>query len=73
MIGRVFFDMLQVIQHDYKLSSYTLNNVSAEFLGQQKEDVHHSIITKLHEGDNDDRRRLAIYCVKVLINSLYLF
>lgn len=64
MTGRVFFDLLQVIQREYKLRSYTLNSVSAEFLGEQKEDVHHSIITKLHNGTPDDRRRLAQYCLK---------
>lgn len=62
--GRIVFDVYQVIQRDHKLSSYTLNNVSSHFLNQQKEDVHHSMITKLHEGTADDRRRLAIYCCK---------
>ena len=64
MFGRAFFDLLQVVQRDYKLRSYTLNNVSAEFLGEQKEDVHYSIISKLHYGTPDDRRRLAVYCLK---------
>ncbi|CAO3647176.1 unnamed protein product [Cunninghamella blakesleeana] len=45
--GRLQLDMLQAIQRDYKLRSYTLNSVSAHFLGEQKEDVHHSIITEL--------------------------
>lgn len=63
--GRIVFDMYQVIQRDYKLSSYTLNNVSSHFLKQQKEDVHHSMITVLHESEHaDDRRRLAVYCCK---------
>eukprot|EP00743_Colponemidia_sp_Colp-15_P006103 GILK01006561.1.p1 GENE.GILK01006561.1~~GILK01006561.1.p1 ORF type:complete len:1058 (-),score=188.44 GILK01006561.1:44-3172(-) len=62
--GRVQFDMLQVIQRDYKLRSYTLNSVSAHFLGEQKEDVHHSIITDLQNGGPDTRRRLAVYCLK---------
>ena len=57
-------DMLQVIQRDYKLRSYSLNSVSAHFLKQQKEDVHYSIITDLFEGSDDDRRRLAVYCLK---------
>jgi DNA polymerase delta subunit 1 len=43
--GRIQFDILPIMRRDYKLRSYTLNAVSAEFLGQQKEDVHHSIIT----------------------------
>lgn len=64
MYGRVFFDVLQVVQRNYKLRSYTLNSVCAEFLGEQKEDVHHSIITKLFQGSDNDRRRLASYCLK---------
>ncbi|CAG8814983.1 21783_t:CDS:2, partial [Gigaspora rosea] len=31
---------------------------------EQKEDVHHSIITDLHNGNPETRRRLAIYCLK---------
>lgn len=34
-------------------------------LGEQKEDVPHSIITDLQNGDAQTRRRLAIYCLKV--------
>lgn len=62
--GRLVLDMYQAIQREHKLSSYTLNNVSATFLGQQKEDVHHSQISVLHAGGPDDRRRLAVYCLK---------
>ena len=32
---------------DTKLRSYTLNSVSYHFLQEQKEDVHHSIISEL--------------------------
>ncbi|KMZ73586.1 DNA-directed DNA polymerase [Zostera marina] len=62
--GRVQFDLLQVMQRDYKLSSYSLNSVSAHFLGEQKEDVHYSIITELQNGSPETRRRLAVYCLK---------
>jgi DNA polymerase delta subunit 1 len=34
--GRVMFDMLPYFFRNHKLSSYSLNSVSAEFLGQQK-------------------------------------
>ncbi|KAL9233345.1 hypothetical protein vseg_008362 [Gypsophila vaccaria] len=64
MEGRVQFDLLQIMQRDYKLSSYSLNSVSAHFLGEQKEDVHHSIISDLHNGNAETRRRLAVYCLK---------
>ncbi|EEB07716.1 DNA polymerase delta catalytic subunit Cdc6 [Schizosaccharomyces japonicus yFS275] len=62
--GRLQLDMLQVMQRDYKLRSYSLNAVSAQFLKEQKEDVHYSIITDLQNGTPDSRRRLAIYCLK---------
>ncbi|XP_071914321.1 DNA polymerase delta catalytic subunit-like isoform X1 [Coffea arabica] len=62
--GRVQFDLLQVMQRDYKLSSYSLNSVSAHFLNEQKEDVHHSIISDLQNGNSDTRMRLAKYCLK---------
>ncbi|PXF45121.1 DNA polymerase delta catalytic subunit [Gracilariopsis chorda] len=62
--GRTVFDMLQLITREYKLRSYSLNSVSAEFLGQQKEDVHYSIISDLQNGDEQTRRRLAVYCLK---------
>ena len=45
-------------------TSVFLNSVCAEFLGMQKEDVHHSIISELQQGTDEDRRRLAVYCIK---------
>jgi DNA polymerase delta subunit 1 len=62
--GRVQFDMLQVILREHKLGSYSLNSVSAHFLGEQKEDVHHSIISELQAKNEFTRRRLAVYCLK---------
>ncbi|KAG0143234.1 hypothetical protein CROQUDRAFT_673057 [Cronartium quercuum f. sp. fusiforme G11] len=62
--GRLQLDLLQVMQRDYKLRSYTLNAVCAQFLGEQKEDVHHSMITELQNGTPESRRRLAVYCLK---------
>lgn len=55
--GRVPYDMIVVIKRDFKLRSYTLNNVCQEILGEQKEDVHYSIITDLQNGDDQTRRR----------------
>lgn len=62
--GRIQFDLLQIIRREYKLRSYTLNSVCAHFLGQQKEDVHYSIISDLQNGTAETRRRLAVYCLK---------
>lgn len=64
MEGRIVMDAMVVIQRDYKLRSYSLNSVSQNFLGEQKEDVHHSIIADLQAGDEETRRRLAVYCLK---------
>jgi DNA polymerase delta subunit 1 len=60
------------MQRDYKLSSYSLNSVSAHFLGEQKEDVHHSIISDLQNGNPETRRRLAVYCLKVCHSLMVL-
>ncbi|KAJ7576846.1 DNA polymerase family B-domain-containing protein [Mycena floridula] len=62
--GRLQLDLLQFMQREYKLRSYTLNSVCSHFLGEQKEDVHHSVITDLQNGTPESRRRLAIYCLK---------
>ena len=62
--GRIIFDMYSVIQKEHNLRSYTLNFVSSHFLGDQKEDVHYSIIGALQEGTPETRRRLAVYCLK---------
>lgn len=62
--GRVPFDLLLILLRDYKLRSYTLNAVSYHFLQEQKEDVHHSIITDLQNESDQTRRRLAVYCIK---------
>lgn len=37
MDGRLQLDILQVMQRDYKLRSYSLNSVCAHFLGESSE------------------------------------
>jgi DNA polymerase delta subunit 1 len=69
MDGRLQMDILQFMQREHKLRSYTLNAVCAHFLGEQKEEVHHSIITDLQNGTPESRRRLAVYCLKVDIHT----
>lgn len=70
--GRLQMDILQFMQREHKLRSYTLNSVCAQFLGEQKEDVHHSVITELYNGTPESRRRLAVYCLKVCISEFIL-
>lgn len=67
--GRIQLDLLQYMQREQKLRSYTLNAVCAHFLGEQKEDVHHSVITELQNGTPESRRRLAVYCLKVRLHD----
>eukprot|EP00746_Dinoflagellata_sp_MGD_P000697 gnl/MRDRNA2_/MRDRNA2_101258_c0_seq1.p1 gnl/MRDRNA2_/MRDRNA2_101258_c0~~gnl/MRDRNA2_/MRDRNA2_101258_c0_seq1.p1 ORF type:complete len:1045 (+),score=202.18 gnl/MRDRNA2_/MRDRNA2_101258_c0_seq1:77-3211(+) len=71
--GRVQFDMMIVIQREHKLRSYSLNAVSAHFLGDQKEDVHYSMIGELHKTSAETRRRLALYCIKDALLPVSLF
>lgn len=65
MEGRLQMDILQYMQREQKLRSYTLNSVCSQFLGEQKEDVHYSVITDLQNYSPETRRRLAVYCLKV--------
>lgn len=62
--GRNTMDILNMMRSHYKLSSYTLNAVSALFLSMLKDDVHHSQITTLQNGDEQTRMRLAKYCLR---------
>ncbi|KAJ1889306.1 DNA-directed DNA polymerase delta, partial [Kickxella alabastrina] len=62
--GRVQFDVLAAMRREYKLRSFSLNAVSAKFLGEQKENVPYSIITDLQNESPETRRRLAVYCLK---------
>ena len=41
-----------------------MNSVSAQFLGEQKEDVIPSIISDLFDGNDETRARLCRYCLK---------
>jgi DNA polymerase delta subunit 1 len=64
LAGRIILDIMEAIQRDHKLRSYTLNSVSEIFLSDLKDDVHHSQITTLFNGSESDRMRLAKYCFK---------
>ena len=72
MEGRCLLDLLPVITRDYKLRSYSLNAVSFHFLKEQKEDVHHSNIRELQNGNDETRKRIAIYCLKDCLLPLKL-
>lgn len=66
--GRVQFDLLHALLRDYKLRSYTLNSVSFHFLQEQKEDVHHNIITDLQVQDKQIHgiKGLGVYLLQLI-------
>jgi DNA polymerase delta subunit 1 len=73
IVGRLIFDMSQVIRRDFNLRSYTLNAVSVHFLNEQKEDVPYSSMRRLQEGNKDTRKRLASYCLRDTYLPMRLF
>lgn len=64
MPGRLFFDQMQIIPRNFKFRSYSLNSVSKNILGDQKDELPHSIIGKLYQGNPLQRQRVTTYCVK---------
>ena len=62
--GRCILDVINIIKKEYKLRSYRLNAVSQHFLGQQKDDIHHTDISELYRKNDETRRKLANYCLK---------
>jgi len=67
--GRIFLDMLYFVRKEYpELKGpgiTTLGAVANHFLGQAKEDVAIHMMSRLQNGDENSRRDLAIYCLKV--------
>lgn len=73
MPGRVLIDMMKVIQKEYKLQSYTLNNVAKTYLNSQKDDLSPKEMFKIYkEGGSHNIRTIAKYCVQdcALCNQL---
>ena len=65
MLGRYVFDMFQDIKREHKLESYSLNNVSKEFLKDQKIDMPiKEMFTRFRNGDSDLLGEVADYCIK---------
>ena len=73
MEGVVQIDLLKVMQRDYKLDSFKLDNVAKHFLKQQKEDLpYKQLFLNYKRGLPEDIREIAIYCIKDcdLVNRL---
>ena len=65
MSGRFIFDMFHEVKKGYKLDSYSLNNVSKLYLGDQKIDMSpKEMFARYREGDPVKLREVAEYCVK---------
>jgi DNA polymerase delta subunit 1 len=65
MVGRYVFDMFQDVKREHKLESYSLNNVSKVFLGDQKIDMPvREIFQRFHDGDPVKLGEVAEYCMK---------
>lgn len=73
--GRLQLDLLPFFRREFSLQKktgsahgpYSLAGVSDYFLGGSKEDVHFTQITDLFNGDEFDRQKLAVYCLKVCL------
>ena len=65
MSGRFIFDLFHEVKKGYKLDSYSLNNVSKLYLGDQKIDMSpKEMFARYAEGDPIKLRDVAEYCVK---------
>ena len=65
MSGRFIFDLFHEVKKGYKLDSYSLNNVSKLYLGDQKIDMSpKEMFARYAEGDPIKLREVAEYCVK---------
>lgn len=65
MSCRFVFDMFHEVKKGYKLDSYSLNNVSKLYLGDQKIDMApKEMFARYLEGDPIKLREVAEYCIK---------
>jgi DNA polymerase delta subunit 1 len=65
MSGRYVFDMFQDVKREHKLESYSLNNVSKEFLKDTKIDMPvKEMLSRFREGDSKKLGEVAEYCIK---------
>ena len=65
-------DLLKVIQKDFKLDSYKLDNVASIYIGDKKDDLKPKEIFEKFLGDAKDRSVIAKYCIQdcILVNRL---
>ena len=62
--GRTELDLLKIVQRDHNLDSYSLNNVSQIFIGDEKDDVTPKQIFEYQRLNSEKRAIIAKYCIK---------
>jgi DNA polymerase elongation subunit (family B) len=70
--GIVCIDLFKVIQKDFKLDSYKLDNVASIYIGEKKDDLKPNEIFEKFKGGSADRCIIAKYCIQdcILVNKL---
>ena len=70
--GIVNIDLFKVIQKDFKLDSYKLDNVASIYIGDKKDDLKPKEIFERFKGNASDRAVIARYCMQdcILVNKL---
>jgi DNA polymerase elongation subunit (family B) len=62
--GRIIIDVMVYVRRNHTLDSYKLDAVAEHFTGERKNDVSPKDIFRLQRGSDDDRARIAAYCVQ---------
>ena len=72
MDGVVCIDVFKVMQREYKLDSYKLDNVASIYIGENKDDLKPKEIFEKFKGNSADRCVIAKYCIQdcILVNKL---
>ncbi|KAJ6254963.1 intein-containing DNA polymerase delta catalytic subunit precursor [Anaeramoeba flamelloides] len=73
LVGRVEFEIKQIVQLDFKLRRYTLHTIALKFLGKQYDNINYSTIQKLQKGDCTSRTRICKYMIRDCQIILNLF
>lgn len=70
--GIVIIDLFKVMQREYKLDSYKLDNVASIYLGDKKDDLKPKELFEKYRGNSQDRCVIAKYCIQdcALVNRL---
>jgi len=80
--GRINFDLYKYLTNDqngYKLEIYKLDYVAEQYLGEHKHDIHFKDIFEKINGNEEDQKIIAEYCIQdcklvlKLIKKLQIF